>query len=309
VNRQPGEDSWRDLVLTLLVVFSIATAGCLVAFGWWLQSLTAPQVVLLGAGNRLSLLISEGPARLVLATGDDPIAYENALSHVRPLFARRIDVLLLAGAGESLLVPLAAVADGHARVVAALASLPPSPERTAIGPVAAFPAARRIQVGPSVSVLVETALPVGADPAETFPAWRATVERGETRIVILSDGGAAALFRPVAPVSVLAVSGSNPAEAWEIAPAVAFVANAEAIGGPELRAAFADSPRSPTWGFRVFPSEALQLRFVAGGIEIGSESAQQLAGTPVAASVPSPPVAVRVRVRRREPLWRERTRP
>ena len=85
---------------------------------------TAPQVALLGSGNRLSLLVTDGPARLLLATGDNPIEYENALTHVRPIFARRVDVLLVAGSGSELRVPLAAYGDAHVRSATALAALP-----------------------------------------------------------------------------------------------------------------------------------------------------------------------------------------
>jgi hypothetical protein len=83
---------WPEVVATAVLVFLIAAAGSVAAFTFWLQELTAPQVALLGSGNRLSLLVTDGPARLLLATGDNPIEYENALTHVRPIFARRIDV-------------------------------------------------------------------------------------------------------------------------------------------------------------------------------------------------------------------------
>ena len=227
----------------------------------------------------MSIIVSDGPARLVLATGDEPIQYENALTRVRPIFARRIDVLLIAGSNRSLLVPLAARGDPHVRATAALAPLPRSAEAAEIGDVRSFTSAQRIQLGPNVSVTVETVLPFGADPEEDFPVWRAIVEHGETRVVVLSDSEAAALFPPQ-PASVLVVSGDDPAAAWELAPAVALVANAEAIGGPELRSAFSAAERKPQWGLRVFPGEALRLRFVPGGIEIPSEPAQPLSGTP-----------------------------
>ncbi len=123
---------------------------------------------------------------------------------------------------------------------------------------------------------METAFPFGADPATEFPAWRATIEHGETRIVVFSDGAAAALFPPSDPASVLVVSGEDPVAAWDHAPAVALVANAEAIDGPEMREALAASRRPPEWAFRVHPNEALRLRFVPGGIEIPAESAQEL---------------------------------
>jgi hypothetical protein len=273
-------NAWRQLGLTVLLVFAIAAVGCAAAFGFWLQDFTTPQVALLGSGDRLSLLVADGPSRLILATGDDPIEFENALATFRPLFARRVDVLLLAGQGDSLLVPLRAHEDGRARTTFALATLPSSPgyEALAATPILASP--RRIQLSPSVAVSIETATPLGTDPNDTAPFWRATIERGATRIVVLSDGEAAALFPPSLPASVLAISGSEPATAWGDAPAVTFVASADAISGPEMRSAFADSRQPPTWGFRVAPGEALRIRFTESGIEIPSQSAQDLRGTP-----------------------------
>ena len=272
--------TWQEVVATAVLVFLIAAAGSAAAFTVWLQDLTAPQVAILGSGNRLSLLVTDGPARLLLATGDNPIEYENALTHVRPIFARRVDVLLVAGSGSELRVPLAAHGDAHVRSATALAALPRSAEADAMGGISSFSTPQRIRLGPSIAVTVETALPVAADADEAFPAWRATVEHGATRVVVLSDGAAAALFPPVSAPSVLAISGADPAAAWDVSPAVAFVANAEMIDGPEMRAAFSESRRPPEWGYRVAPGEALRLRFVGGGVELPSEPAHDLAGTP-----------------------------
>jgi hypothetical protein len=158
-------------------------------------------------------------------------------------------------------------------------------------------------------VTVETAFPFGADPEADFPAWRATVQRGETRVVVLSDGPAASLFPPPEVQSVLAVSGPDPAAAWEPSPSVAFVANSEMIGGPELRGAFSASRRPPEWGYRVFPGEALRLRFVPGGIELPSQPAHDLSGTPSAAGIVSNPATLTRRITRREPPSPARTRP
>lgn len=301
-------DSWREIVTTAMLVFAIALAGCIATFTLWLQDLSAPQVAILGSGNRLSVLVTDGPARLLLATGDSPIDYENALTRVRPMFARRIDVLLVAGTGNTLLVPLAARGDTHVRTSAAIAPLPRSPETEAVGPIASFSSPQRVRLGPSVQVTVETALPFGADAGVVFPAWRATIEHDATRVVVLSDGSAAALFPPGAAPSVLAVSGDDPASAWELSPAVAFVANAGAIDGPGMRAAFTESRHPPQWGVRVFPGEALRLKFVAGGVELPSEPAQRLAGTPPMAALVSNRLQFTGGFRRRGPLSRARTR-
>jgi hypothetical protein len=177
-------------------------------------------------------------------------------------------------------VPLSAHGDAHVRSVTALAPLPPSAEAEAIGAIASFSSPQRVRLGPSTQVTVEAALPFGAEADVEFPAWRATVEHGETRVVVLSDGPAAALFPPATAPSVLAVSGADPAAAWNLSPAVAFVANADMIDGPEMRAAFTGSRRPPQWGYRVSPGEALRLKFVAGGVELPSAPAHDLAGTP-----------------------------
>jgi hypothetical protein len=300
--------SWRESLTTGLLVFLITFAGTAAVFTFWLQDLMVPQVTFLGSGNRLSLLVTDGPARLLLATGDSPIDYENAITRVRPLFARRIDVLLVAGSGETLYVPIAAHADTHVRSTTALAPLPESAEADALGPMRAFSSPQRVRLGSSIQVIVETALPVGADAETDFPAWRATVERGETRIVVLSDGGAAALFPPDAGASVLAVSGGSPTTAWDFSPAVTFVANAVAIGGPEMRSAFSESRRPPEWGFRVSPGEALRLKFVEGGVELPSEPGQRLAGPSPSAVIRPVPAEITQRVRRRGSPSRARTR-
>jgi hypothetical protein len=198
-------------------------------------------------------------------------------------------------------VPLAAHGDSHVRSATALAPLPRSAEADAIGAIPSFSSSQRIRLGPSIQVTVETALPFAADADVEFPAWRATIEHGETRVVVLSDGPAAALFPPASAPSVLAVSGADPAAAWDLSPAVTFVANSEMIDGPEMRAAFTESRRPPQWGYRVFPGEALRLRFVAGGVELPSEPAHDLAGTPSDAAIVPNRAEIERRIRRREP--------
>lgn len=280
MNGDGPERPWREILITIAIVFIITGIGCSVAFAIWRQQLGDAQVVVLGSGNQLSLLVTDGPARLVLATGNDQIGYENALTRVRPPFARRIDQLLLAGEGESLLVPVIAASDTHVRSIAAIAALPPSPESDEIGPITALTAPREIRLGPSVTVNIETVLPAGADPAETFPYWRATIEHGQSRVVALSDGDAAALFPPPQRSAVLIVSGADPEKAWAGSPAVALVANAEGTNGDDLRDAFASRDRPPDLGYLVFANEALRLRFVPGGVELPGDKAQVLSATP-----------------------------
>lgn len=280
---------WREAVSTGLVIFAVAFAGSVAAFALWLQNLDAPAVTLLGSGDNLSVLITDGPARLLLATGDDPIGLENALANVRPIFARRIDVLLIAGDNRSLLAPVAVYGDRDVRLANALAPLPWSPESEVLASVTPFSGPKRIELGPSLTVTVETADPIGIDVDREFPVWRAIVERGASRIVILSEGAAANLFPPGPPAAIVAVSGRDPASGWDRAPAVAFVANAAEIEGPDLRALLSDRRRPPTWYARMHAGEALRLRFVTGGIAVQSDVVQVLSAADAVAS----PIAIR----------------
>ena len=127
--------------------------------------------------------------------------------------------------------------------------------------------------------------------------------------MVLSDGPAASLFPPPSAASVLAVAGADPAAAWDLSPAVAFVANSEMIGGPEMRAAFTASRRPPQWGYRVFPGEALRLRFVSGGVELPSRPAHDLSGAPADVGIVPNPAELTRRIRRRGSPSPARTRP
>lgn len=281
MNEPPG---WRETVGTALLVFAIAFVGCVAAFALWMRDLDAPGVTILGSGDRLSVLVTDGPARLVMATGDDPVGFENALARVRPIFARRVDVLLVAGEGRALLVPVAAHADGGVRTTRALSSLPRSAESDALGAIPAFATDQRIRLGPSIRVTVETILPFGGDPGKEFPAWRMTIEHGESRVIVLSDGEAASLFPPGPPAAVLVVSGDDPVAALEASSAAALIANATAVEGSDLREESAGTRNPPQWTARVFPGDAVRLRFGGGGIELPADTMQRLPGTPVDAA-------------------------
>jgi hypothetical protein len=260
--------TWRQMLALTAIVFLIAASGSATAFALWLGDISDPQLAFLGSGNRLSLFVADGPARLVIASGDDPIGFENALARFVPLFARRTDVLLIAGEDRTLLVPLAAKEDPRVREVIALSVLPDASQREALGTLQSIASPFRAELGPNIVVTVETTPRVGVDPAKASLAWRATVERGNTRVVMLSDGQAAALFPPSEPASVLAVSGSDPLDGWRLAPAVALIAPADAISGPDLRAALSELGRPPSSSFRIAPGETVRMRFVEGGLEI-----------------------------------------
>lgn len=276
------ETTWREVLVTAGTVFVVALVGVGIAVGLWYRDIMSPRIVFLGAGDRLSVLVSDGPSRLLIASGDDPTGFENALTSVLPIFARRVDVLLVSGAGPTLLAPVAATRSGQVRTTRSLGTLPPSLEADELGAVTVLAMPSRIRLSPEITLAVETARPENTAP-EDPGSWRVVVERGTTRIVVYSDGQAPELFPAPPPASVVAVAGKDPVAGWDVAPGVALVASAGELSGPKLRERFAGA-HPPRWGFRVASGEALTFHFVDNGLEVSAESAQQ----PDAAATPHP---------------------
>lgn len=279
---EPGEITWREVLVTAGTVFLVALVGVGIALGIWYRDIMSPRIVFLGSGNRLSVLVSDGPSRLLIASGDDPTGFENAFTSVLPIFARRVDVLLVSGTNTTLLAPLAAKQGEEVRLTRSLGVVPPSVEANEFGDLTELTLPARIRLSPEITLSIEAALPqngVQGDPV----AWRAIVERGQTRIVVLSDGEAAGLFSIPPPASVIAVAGDDPIEGWNNSPGVALVAASGELSGPELRERFAGD-HAPRWGFRVASGEALTFHFVESGLAVSGESAQQ----PEAAATPIP---------------------
>lgn len=279
---EPREITWRDVLSTAGTVFLVALVGVGIAVGMWYRDIMSPRIVFLGSGNRLSVLISDGPARLLIANGDDPTGFENALTSVLPIFARRVDVLLVSGAKTTLLAPVAANRSEQVRTMQFLGTIPPSLEASELGAVTELTVPSRIRLSPEITLAVETALPEDAQPDDPS-SWRAIVERGNTRLVVYSDGDAPELFGAPPPASVIAIAGDDPVAGWSAAPGVALVASAGELSGPKLRERFAGA-NAPRWGFRVASGEALTFHFVENGLEVSAESAQQ----PEVAATPQP---------------------
>jgi hypothetical protein len=242
---------------------------------------TAPRLVLLGSGSGVSALATAGEARLLIATGDDPIAFGNALARIQPWSARRIDLLLAAGAGADLLVPAAVAAASHARWVGLIggpAGRPPDPLAGA-HPVVDD---RVIRLPMGIEASLAQA-PRKSGP----PAWRVSIVRGATRIDVVADGAAASELADNQPPAALVVAGGDPLLALEATPATALFAAAETVDGGELREAARAAP-APFWARRVFPGEAVSLAFDDRGLVLpASEMTRVAPATPAADSSPA----------------------
>ncbi|HET7094963.1 MAG TPA: hypothetical protein VFI22_15835 [Thermomicrobiales bacterium] len=253
--------SRRDAARLGAAVAAAAILIALPASALQRRTWAAPRLILLGSGGSLSALATAGEARAIVAAGDDPVAFGNALARIQPWSARRIDLLLAAGAGQDLLVPAALAADSHARWVGVIGD----PPRGLPDPLAGahrFDDPRVIHLPLGLDLLVEQA-PAKSGP----PPWRVTVTRGRSRIAIVSDGSAPGELPAAAAPDALVVAGADPLLALEAAPAAALFAAADAVSGADLRVAAA-SMSGPLWTRRVFPGEAVGLAFSDRGLDL-----------------------------------------
>jgi hypothetical protein len=248
------------------------------------RSCSRPGVTVLGSGSDLSILVADGPARLLLATGDNAAGIGNALEQSRGLIGcDRIDVLLLAGSTNDITFLSRARRASKARHVEAIGS-PDLLGALGLPPESLLPSPRRFRLSTDTSVTVETAERLDADEGPHF-GWRATIEHGATRVLVLSDGRFAGVFQDLGPVSALVVGGSNATEALDEVETRVFVTAASDNPGKDVRAAVAASGSDDRWVVRVFPGEAKRLAFADRGLMLPSEA--------VAVGTPEVPQTVR----------------
>jgi hypothetical protein len=262
---------WKAALVVGLAAFVVASVVGGAVAAAWARGMREPRVVVLGAGKQLSVFVTSRDARFLIATGDDPVAFTNALDEARELTTRRIDVLLIAGRGESLLAPVAAHELGDIRYVASLGPLADSAEADALGDaVPALPTPRRFQLPGGVSIVVEV---VAMDEAGKV-AWSAVIRHGDTAVAVVSDGEDVATLPPLGPVAAVVLAGGNPEKALAAVTTPALVVSADAVSGRDVRRIVAPAASGELWTIRVFPGEAVRLDFVSDGLRLPGDRAQ-----------------------------------
>lgn len=250
-----------------LVCFVAAALVFAAIFLVWSFDLRGQRVTLLGGGEgAVSVLVTSGSARVLIATGDDPSAFTTALERARHPTTRRIDLLLVAGSGAFLRAPEAIAADDSVRQIMSLGQLSSSAETTAIRAAGVVPITGRKQIHLDDQVTID--LDVARADDNSDPAWRAIIRHDQTSVVVLSSSDAATQFGRSGPVSALVVAtGGDPLLAWneQRAPVLAFPE--AAIPGARLRADTATGAR-PEWFVRVFAGEAVRLGLESDGVHL-----------------------------------------
>lgn len=279
-----NHQSWRSGLLVALAT-CVAAAILTAAFGIvWARGTQTPRVTVLGAGKQLSVLVTSGNARVLIAAGDKSTAFANAWSRAHPPTTRRLDVLLLAPSGQDIGFAARARSLTDARRIYVIGLLPArdavAAGLTAIPPL---PAPSRISLPGDVSITVEQdEVPDAKNPTGTDLAWRAVVRHGATAVVVLRKGADAARFPTVGPTAALIVAGDHPEEAVAAVAPRALLVSAGTISGKALRHDVAGDVDDRLWAARVDEGAVVRLDFTAGGLHFPRDGVQLLAPTPAA---------------------------
>jgi hypothetical protein len=262
--------------ISYLQLAAAAFLLAVIAFGainlLWEQEYAEPRVSVLGSGDRLSALITSGHARVLLATGNDPAAAANALGRVRHPTLPRLDVLIAAGEGIELAVPASLAGNPDTRLDLAIS--PIEGEYAAqLGGARTVSSPRVLDLPDGMTVTLENAT---VSSATGGAAWRVTVQRGNSRVILLSNGDDAGLFPPAGTPNVLVVAGANPLDGWGEYPAPLLAFGDAALAPDDLRDSVDTDADGPDWAVRVFPGEAVSFRFTSGAVEADPSAAVRL---------------------------------
>jgi hypothetical protein len=88
---------WTPLFFGLLCGLIASTT---LVYAWNRPYNNDDAMFLLGSGKGLSALVTADGMRVVIASGNDPIAFANALADARPLTAPRVDLLIVTPGSE-----------------------------------------------------------------------------------------------------------------------------------------------------------------------------------------------------------------
>lgn len=268
----PPVSRWiRDLIVCLAVALLTGTAvtGAVPALA---RNNHGDRIVMLGAGNTLSVLVTSGSTRLLLATGSSRTDFANAFEAAMPFGIRRIDVVLVAGYGTNLVVPSRALDQLDPPFAAAVHPLAAgdAARHFPAGPPAPLDGSTRIRLGDRVSLTLETATTTGSENARLN--WRALIQRGRTTVAVLSSAEAYDDFAWSVPLSALIVVDGSIDSVDELA-AAAVAGPAIGMDADRLRAMSANS--TVRYAIEVRPAAAIEMRFVEGGLRLPS-SAQRI---------------------------------
>jgi hypothetical protein len=275
VGKQSG---WVRTVELFVFVTLLALGATTIATASWARDMAQPRVTLLGADRGVSLLVTAGPARVLIVEGTDPAQLGNAVSKARHIGLDRLDLLIVSGNGAATELATRTVELLRPRMVIAVgsgASLAPA----GIVPGTIVEGPTEFELPEGVSITIDVWPAAGGENDDV--TWTAHIERGGASVFWASDREALAQASLPEQADVTVLGRGKPAADTLFPNTRAIVVAGEPISGPELRELVIDAIGPDVETLRVFAGEEKRVELDPAGIRSVPDAV--LAGAPITA--------------------------
>ncbi len=245
-------------LLAICVTAALVTS---VVAGEWRAGARAPEIIVLGSGNSLSLLVRSGDSRLLIAAGMNIDDFDRAYGAILRPTISRVDVLVVSGMGPQLQVPEQLVSRQTARAVFSMRPMGEGQTTGALASANATVVRRATTIRLSGSVTVRLTPAVDSTDSES---WQVLIEHRNSRVLMVSNGLVAEQAKVPGAVVVVAGDITNQ-QVQRLGAAGLVVRGNEARGLLDVTTAYVPaSTATPVW--MVYDSEFLRLELDEGKI-------------------------------------------
>ncbi|MGI8644685.1 MAG: hypothetical protein ACR2LS_11305 [Thermomicrobiales bacterium] len=255
----------------LLVVTVLSALAVSALASQWRTAVSQPEIVVLGSGNSLSVLVRSGQSRLLIAAGDDIDSFNRAYGSVLRPTISRLDVLVVAGSGRQVVVPERLVMGQVGRSVLSMRPIGAGQSNGALhqSDVTVLRHSTEVQLTADLTVTINPYLDeVSAD------LWSVTMRNKDSRVVVVPS--LEAIPADSLPASAVVVTGQANTEGLITANARAIIARGSDAGDllPLTTNVTTTSFAAQLW--MVHPGEHLRIRLADGHIALEAAHARQV---------------------------------
>jgi len=212
---------WAPLFFGLLCGLIASTT---LVSAWNLPYNDEDALYLLGSGKGLSALVTSGGSRVLIAAGNDPIAFANALASARPLTAPRVDLLIIAPGSER--VAARAKEIGNPSMIL---EIPADGALPGVSDNHMTRSRETIELGNKTTLTLDPGIIIGSPIA----GWSITIQHLGVKLLLVEQLPA----RPLADLSLIALMGDELTIPNQT-PAASIAASSVVVDGTERNARY-----------------------------------------------------------------------
>ncbi len=184
---------WTPLFFGLLCGLIASTT---LVYAWNRPYNNDDAIFLLGSGKGLSALVTADGMRVVIASGNDPIAFANALADARPLTAPRVDLLIVTPNSKRVATRAKEISKPAMVLEIASADADSDPSDNHL-----TRSRETIELGNDMKIVLDPGITIGSPIA----GWSIAIKSNGTEILLVER----LPVRPIAGASLIAVMGDE----------------------------------------------------------------------------------------------------